>query len=146
MPLVLDEAIVSPTEAEAISGEDGLALLDGTGGATLANACKQATNFLISWAEGERGLDVSKIANTDRLKLAAGLEAARRRLAAQPGEDSKARAQRLALERDQALARYVFASTDASDTDTALAENVGPRVWNQNGPVFGQDNTRPRPY
>lgn len=134
--LVEDVALVTSSEVEEISGEAELGNLD-SGSATVANAAKQATNWLILWARGVRGIDPSTISNTSELKTPAAHHAAFMRLDAQPGEDAKKRAVEQRTRRDEALKMFVVVSTSTGERQT-LAEEAAPRVYNRDGgSVFG---------
>lgn len=129
MGLVADTPIVTAAEVAGISGEAELADLDDApSGATVDAARAQATNFLIDWLVGVRSVDPAKVANPERLKRAAAYHAAWIRIAAQPGDDYRPRAERLEAERDKALAIYVYVSSDAPGQDKLMSTKGLPRV------------------
>lgn len=146
MPLVQDTAIIVQTDVEAITGEVGLTNLD-SGGATLANAMNQATNYLMLWLRGDRGIDPATVANVSELKIPAALIAAWLRLAAQPDEESQARAERLKKRFEEAFTKYVYISTKTGD-EVTLADKGLPRSINFDSvPFFAPtDNRAPHQY
>lgn len=98
MGLTAGVAIVTASEVAATVGEAGLANPD-SGDATIANACVSATNYLILRIRGDSrfraesfGYDLSKLTNTDDLKIPAAWLAAWVRLRGLPDEDSQKRA------------------------------------------------------
>jgi hypothetical protein len=130
VPLIADTAIVSDQEVAAITGEAGLDRLeDAASGLTRANARAQATNFLMLFLRGAKGIDPARVANVAELKIPAACQVAYTLLAAQPDSDLQARAQRLKDRRDEALKLFVFVSTDPGPDQTVAPKGL-PRVWN----------------
>jgi len=130
MPLLADTAIVSDEEVASITGEANLDRLeDPASGLTRANARAQATNFLMLYLRGAKGVDPAKVQNVSELKIPAACQAAYTLLAAQPDPDLQGRAQKLKDRRDEALKLYVFVSTDAGRDQTVAPKGL-PRLWN----------------
>lgn len=123
MGLVADVAIVVQADVEAISGESGLTGLD-QGGATLAAAMVQATNFLMLDLRGLKSVDPAKVSNVSELKIPAALMAAHLRLIAQPDAESQGRAALLKKRYDEAFGKYVFVSTDVGSEQTVPSKGL----------------------
>ena len=136
MPLVADATIVSDAEVAAITGEANLDRLeDAVSGLTRANARAQATNFLMLFLRGAKGVDPAKVANVAELKIPAACQAAYTLMAAQPDPDLQTRAGRLKERRDEALKLYVFVSIDSGAEQTVAPKGL-PRTWNFDSEPF----------
>ncbi|HZV02570.1 MAG TPA: hypothetical protein VFF73_38040 [Planctomycetota bacterium] len=136
MPLLADTPIVSDAEVAAITGEANLDRLeDAASGLTRANTRAQATNFLMLFLRGAKGVDPLKVANTAELKIPAACQAAYTLMAAQPDPDLQTRAGRLKDRRDEALKLYVFVSTDMGPEETVAPKGL-PRTWNFDAEPF----------
>jgi hypothetical protein len=136
MPLVADTPIVSDAEVAAITGEANLDRLeDAPSGLTRANARAQATNFLMLFLRGAKGVDPAKVANVAELKIPAACQSAHTLMAAQPDQDLQTRASRLKERRDEALKLYVFVSIDAGAEQTVAPKGL-PRTWNFDAEPF----------
>ena len=144
MGLTADTAIVTTSEVGAISLEAGLSDLD-SGQATIANAVIQATNWLILWARGVKGLDPSKISNTSELKHAAAFHVAMTLLEAQQDEKSQAKAAKHRAKRDEALSMFVAVMTDAGDGATVPLKGLPLVLHKDREPTFNRavDNRDP---
>lgn len=136
MPLLADTPIVTDAEVAAITGEANLDRLeDAPSGLTRANTRAQATNFLMLVLRGAKGVDPSKVANVNELKIPAACQAAYTLMAAQPDSDLQTRASRLRERRDEALKLFVFVSTDAGPEQTVAPKGL-PRTWNYDAEPF----------
>ncbi len=130
MPLLADTPIVTDAEVAAITGEANLDRLeDVPSGLTRANTRAQATNFLMLYLRGAKGVDPAKVANAAELKIPAACQAAYTLMAAQPDPDLQVRAGRLKDRRDEALKLYVFVSIDIGRDQTVAPKGL-PRTWN----------------
>jgi hypothetical protein len=130
MPLLQDTAIVTDEEVASITGEANLDRLeDQASGLTRANARAQATNFLMLYLRGAKGVDPAKVQNVSELKIAAACQAAYALLGAQPDPDLQGRAQKLKERRDEALKLFVFVSMDQGPEQTVAPKGL-PRTWN----------------
>lgn len=147
MGLVADTAIVTSAEVAAITGEAGLVDLDdAASGATVDAARAQATNYLMDWLAGSRSVDPAKVGNPERLKRAAAFHVAWTRLHAQADERQRERAKDHEVERDKALALYVYVAEDAPGQDRFMPPKGLPRsIHTLKGSVFNRpiDNVGP---
>jgi hypothetical protein len=136
VPLQADTPIVTDEEVASITGEANLDRLeDQASGLTRANARAQATNFLMLYLRGAKGIDPTKVANTAELKIPAACQAAYTLMAAQPDLDLQTRASKLKDRRDEALKLFVFVSTEPGLEQT-LAPKGLPRTWNYDTEPF----------
>lgn len=127
MGLTAGVAIVTAAEVGAKVGEAGLSRPD-EDDATIANACVEATNYLILRIRGDTrfraesfGYDLSKLSNTDDLKIPAAWLAAWIRLGGLHDEETQKRAAYCLEQYEKWLGYWV-------------------PVW-----VSGSDNARPAP-
>lgn len=144
MPLTQDNAIVTPAEVAELTHEEGLANLDGSD-ATITNSCKWATNVMIPKLK-LRGFQPEKVSNTADLKVAACYLAASLALAAQPDQDSRARAERYEKKGLEALDDYQFESVDGGNNGN-LAPRGLPRALHVDAArVFNRPTDNRDPY
>lgn len=120
MGLTQGVAIVTASEVAAKVGEAGLSRPD-DGDATVANACVEATGYLILKIRGDTkyraesyGYDLSKISNTDDLKIPAAWFAAWIRLRGLPDAESQARAKEALAEAEKWLGWFVPVWADSA--------------------------------
>lgn len=137
--------IVTSAEVKEITHEALLENLDGDASATLANACKWATTWLMDELDS-RGIPVAKIANPERLKRAAAFASAANAIhGSRLGEEADKRADDYLAKATDALSKYRFVSSDAPGPGTTNL--LLPEVGNQEArAVFGPTSAHLFPF
>jgi hypothetical protein len=115
MGLTANTAIVTVAEVEGILFEKTLANLD-SGGATVAIALNEATNFLMRWARGQKGQDPATISNTSDLKHAAAYWVGWTVFGADPDPSALEKSERHKRSLEEALDAIVLESTSGRPT------------------------------